>query len=155
MYMEHGYYGNRLHTRTFEGGDGVRKIDALLASYEADPPKTWGEKRVLEIRNFDTHDFFDVDGTKIPHELMLILSLADNCSVTVRASGTEPKIKFYFSARGPVEPAGGVAATRERVESTIDRLLAFTNSDVDSRLLGASRVQSGYRSMVDTRSRVH
>ena len=138
LYIEHGYYGDRLHTRTFEGGDGLRKIRALLASYETDPPDLWAGKRVLEIQNYGTHDFFDADGSQIPRELMLIFRLAGSCSVTVRASGTEPKIKFYLSAEEPVEPPRSVAATKERVESTIDLLFAFANSDVDSRLMKAS-----------------
>ncbi|MCX6630071.1 MAG: phospho-sugar mutase [Candidatus Solibacter sp.] len=137
IYVEHGYYGDRLHTRTFEGGDGLRKINTLLASYEADPPQMWAEKRVLEIQNYGTHDFFDADGSQIPRELMLIFRLADRCSVTVRASGTEPKIKFYLSAQEPVESVRTVGSTKERVESTIGRLLAFANADVDSRLVKA------------------
>jgi phosphoglucomutase len=140
--VTHGYHGDRLHTRTFEGGDGVRRITTLLATYQAHPPLMWADKRVLKIDNYRTHDFFDEDGSPIPRELMLIFRLSDSCSATVRASGTEPKLKFYFSAQEPVESRKMIAATKHRVESTIDRLVEFADSDVDARLTNSGGAHS-------------
>jgi phosphoglucomutase len=136
IYIEYGYYGNRLGTLTFEGEDGLRKMNRILASYESEPPQVWSEKQVLGVRNFATHDFLDPDGTRIPREMMLIFDLADTCSVTVRASGTEPKIKFYFSAEESVESAQDIARTKERVTETMEQLWSFAKLDVEARLSG-------------------
>jgi phosphoglucomutase len=106
----------------------------LLASYEAEPPQSWSDKGVVGIRNFATQNFFDADGTLIPRELMLIFQLTDRCSVTVRASGTEPKIKFYLSAEEPVTDGESIDRTKERVGQTIERLWAFAKLDVEARL---------------------
>lgn len=134
IYLEHGYHGDRLGTLTFEGEEGAGKISTLLASYDADPPLEWAGKRVVEIQNYATGHHTDIDGTPIPHELMLTFRLADGCSVTTRASGTEPKIKFYLSAAEPVTSAATLGAARRRIDELLESFWRFTQADVDRRV---------------------
>lgn len=136
LYLQHGYYGDRLGTLTFEGEEGATKISTLLASYNSDPPSVWADKRVLDIKNYSEVDYLDIDGISIPRELMLTFHLAGGCSVTTRASGTEPKIKFYFSAMEPVTSATTLVDTRQRIERALEGFWDFTKYDV------ATRVQS-------------
>jgi len=134
LYLQHGYYGHRLGTMTFEGEEGAAKIRTLLASYNSNPPSEWAGKRVLEIQNYADDDHRDVDGTLLPHELMLTFRLAGGGSVTTRASGTEPKIKFYFAAREEVTSPASLVETKQRIDRTLEEFWTFTQSDVQVRV---------------------
>ena len=73
--------------------------------------------RVVSIRNFEKETIHDVEGDLIPKEKMSIFELEDRTRVAVRASGTEPKIKYYlFAQRRPEKgkfDAGRVGSDEE------------------------------------------
>ncbi len=89
-------------------------------SYAANPPTEIDGSAVVSITNFATETIIDIEGDTVPHEAMLMITLADERRTAVRPSGTEPKIKYYMYAvkkarsRGEVlgSGAGGNQASR-------------------------------------------
>lgn len=138
VYSEYGYYFEKNGSLTFEGAEGAAKIQQLVASYAAHPPKEIDAVAVTEIRNFAEQEFRDIEGDKIPKEKMLMIDLADGRRIAVRPSGTEPKIKFYMYGRrapasGRFTPAELSAAQRD-VKASLDALWSWVQRDVDVRL---------------------
>ena len=102
IYSEFGYFEEKNRAMTFEGAEGAETIRRLLASYVSRPPLEMNGSKVVATRNFETETLRDVEGDEIPKEKMLIFELADRTRIAVRASGTEPKIKYYlFAQRRP------------------------------------------------------
>jgi phosphomannomutase len=83
---------------TFEGAEGAAQIQALVASYAAQPHAKSSALLCRRRATFATERLFDSEGDEIPKEKMLMIDLADGRRVAVRPSGTEPKIKFYLFA---------------------------------------------------------
>jgi len=74
----------------------------LVESYAVNPFTDVAGSKVTQVRNFETETIRDVEGDEIPKEKMSIFELADRTRIAVRASGTEPKIKYYlFAERRP------------------------------------------------------
>ncbi len=133
LYSEHGVYRECLRTMTFEGETGVAIIKAVLASYEADPPHTWAGEDVSAVDNFATSEHVDADGEILPRELMIVFSLSSGSTVTIRGSGTEPKIKFYLAAKEAAGSRSDVPAAIDRAERKLLALWAFAQEDVERR----------------------
>ena len=79
----------------FEGASGAGKISKIVDSYIENPPSEIGGIKVNKHKNFGNEGYKDEDGDRIPLENFHILELENNFTFAVRASGTEPKIKFY------------------------------------------------------------
>jgi phosphoglucomutase len=96
IFATFGYFAEKNGSLYFEGAEGARKIERLLASYaETAPAQILGSK-VTNVTNFETDSIRDVEGDEIPKQKMLIFELADRTRIAVRGSGTEPKIKYYI-----------------------------------------------------------
>ena len=97
-----GYFEEKNGALVFEGAEGAAKIARLVESYAGAPPAEMSGIRVAGITNFEKENIRDVEGDEIPKEKMMIFELADRTRIAVRASGTEPKIKYYlFAQRRP------------------------------------------------------
>lgn len=86
---------------TLPGAEGQATIAAILKGFRDAPPTAVGEVQVTEVRDYQQ----GVNG--LPRSNVLAYVLADGSRITVRPSGTEPKIKYYFELRetlGPSEP---------------------------------------------------
>ena len=94
--------------------------------------------KVARIRNFATETIRDVEGDEIPKEKMSILGLEDRTRIAVRASGTEPKIKYYLFAQE--RPAGGKFTTAQletikaKVGQRLEELWNWLQEDAHARL---------------------
>ena len=113
LYKKYGYCLNTLHSYEFDGSAGFRKMQALMASFRTDVTvgTTLGGKKVQKVLDYSA----GLDG--LPKADVLKYLLEGNCSVVVRPSGTEPKLKTYISV---------CASTREEaqtLESAISRQL--------------------------------
>ena len=113
LYKTYGYCLNTLHSYEFDGSAGFRKMQALMASFRADVTAgtTLGGKKIQKVLDYSA----GLDG--LPKADVLKYLLEGNCSVVVRPSGTEPKLKTYISV---------CASTREEaqtLEAAISRQL--------------------------------
>lgn len=113
----HGLFVSRQKSLTLPGREGLQKIKEAMAALRARPPQTFGEVAVREIR-----DLMLTPDPRLRGDV-LIYELEGGGRISVRPSGTEPKIKFYLEV---VEQVGaeGLPAAQSRGEARIDRALS-------------------------------
>lgn len=99
IFLEFGYFQEYTGSLTFEGAEGAETIKRLLGSYVTRPPTEMLGAQIVQVKNFETDTYRDVEGDEIPKEKMLIFEFGDHTRIAVRASGTEPKIKYYLLAQ--------------------------------------------------------
>ena len=90
LYQTYGYCLNTLHSYEFDGSAGFAKMQRIMQAFREDV-KAFGGKKVMKLLDYAP----GLDG--LPKSDMLKFLLEDNCSVVIRPSGTEPKIKVYIS----------------------------------------------------------
>ncbi len=105
IYEKYGFYKEGIKSVTYEGVDGVEKMQKILKEMRANPPKTFGEYEVKRIRDYEKGIIVDCNtketyNTKLPMSNVLYYELNDNAWCCVRPSGTEPKIKYYVGVKG-------------------------------------------------------
>jgi phosphoglucomutase len=124
MFTAHGAYYETLHTLTLPGREGAERIGTMMARMRKDPPRVIDGIAVKKLRDFETRQelapgergFAPVGPLPFPKSNVLQFILNDGTKVSVRPSGTEPKIKFYVSVRDP-EAKGLTGAALERVKA--------------------------------------
>lgn len=94
IYEKLGYYKEDLHALTLKGVEGMEEIQRIIKSFRSEPLKQIGGKNVKQIM-----DCLDSEKTGLPKSNVLKYILEDGSWVAVRPSGTEPKLKFYFSVK--------------------------------------------------------
>ena len=113
LYQQHGYYKEALDSFTLPGADGQQHIAEIMAALRAQQPAELGGQAVAEIKDYQQ----GLDG--LPKANVLKYMFADGGWMAVRPSGTEPKIKFYYSLKGSSmeEAAKRVAALQQAVKA--------------------------------------
>ena len=114
LYEKFGYYRNELQSVVLPGEDGMERMSAILTSLRAAPPHTLAGERVTRVRDY----LGGLDG--LPASDVLELRTA-HVKVIVRPSGTEPKLKLYYSAhaRTMAEAAALCAAARQDMSARL------------------------------------
>ena len=105
MYEEYGYFKEELYTITLKGIDGSKQIDALMEKLRSNPPKEFGDLKVVKVRDYENDTILDVEtgaitSTGLPKSNVLYFDLTNDSWCCARPSGTEPKIKFYMGVKG-------------------------------------------------------
>ena len=124
IYSSCGLFHEELVSITKKGIDGLQQIKSMMASLRENPPHTLGGSRVEHIldisngtrRNTQTGTTEALD---LPSSNVLQFILADGSKISARPSGTEPKIKFYFSMCTTLTKRSEYNALREEIESRI------------------------------------
>jgi len=98
IYAEFGYFEETNGSLVFEGAEGAEKIARLVRSYAHEPFAEIAGGKVVRATNFGAETIRDIEGDEIPKENMSMFALEDHTRIAVRASGTEPKIKYYLLA---------------------------------------------------------
>ena len=98
LYRTYGYCLNTLHSFTFEGSAGFAKMQQIMADFRCGI-QSFGGKRVVKLLDYGA----GLAG--LPKSDVLKFLLEDNCSIVVRPSGTEPKLKIYISVSAENEAA--------------------------------------------------
>lgn len=91
LYEQHGYYLERLESRTLKGKDGMLQINTIMNNWREQPPTEVAGVSVAELLDYSK----GIEG--LPIENVLKFKLADGSWFCLRPSGTEPKIKLYFA----------------------------------------------------------
>lgn len=94
IYAQYGFYRESLRSVTIKGKEGVAAIQALMVQYRSNPPREIGGEKVLR-----TVDYLEPEKTGLPKSNVLQF-FTESGVVSVRPSGTEPKIKYYYGAKG-------------------------------------------------------
>ncbi len=92
LYIKYAFYYEKQLSITRKGKSGAEEIQKMMAEFRSNPPKRLDGVEVCEVV-----DYLMPEKTALPKSNVLQFLLADGSKVSVRPSGTEPKIKFYFS----------------------------------------------------------
>ena len=127
LYRKYGYFKEILQSKTFEGQQGKEKITALMRSLREEIPDTFGGRKVQIVKDYLTRkELHTADGTAreldLPKSNVLQFVLDDSSIISVRPSGTEPKIKFYASVR--TEPVQDLSAAEKEVDKKLAKIRA-------------------------------
>lgn len=132
MYVQYGCFQEHLISITKKGMNGQKEIAEMMESYRNNPPRQLGGVAVAELldidkgvgRNLKTGESFKLD---LPQSNVLQFKLGDGSKVSARPSGTEPKIKFYFSVNAPLAKAEDYAAVKASLMKRIDDMIRDMN----------------------------
>ena len=126
MYEKYGYFKETQYTITLKGIDGAKQIAEIMDKLRKNPPKAFGDLKVLKFRDYQEDVILDMETgekttTGLPKSNVLYFELPDNNWCCARPSGTEPKIKFYIGVKGDsIEDA---AARNAKLTEDIKALL--------------------------------
>jgi phosphoglucomutase len=95
IYAQYGRYLNKVDSFEFPGLSGMDKMAAIMDNLRQNPPSDFAGRRVVKVT-----DYNKPEETGLPRANVLIYTLEDGAAVVVRPSGTEPKIKTYFTTKG-------------------------------------------------------
>jgi len=108
IYKEYGLYVEKMVYIVRKGKSGAEEIQKIMADYRATPPTEMAGSPVVKVM-----DYLKPEETGLPKSNVLRFFNADGDVVTIRPSGTEPKIKFYFGAKGDTADAKIAALTAQ------------------------------------------
>ena len=108
LYQSYGLFREHLISITKKGRDGQAQIAAMMEKYRSAPPSTLGGVKVIGLYDYEKREAKDLNngqvcGIDLPKSNVLQFVLEDGSKVSARPSGTEPKIKFYFSVQEKFE----------------------------------------------------
>jgi phosphoglucomutase len=128
MYLQYGLYKEDLVSLTKKGMNGVAEIAAMMQGYRDNPPTTLDGVAVTQLLDYDlkvgkdltTGNTWPID---LPKSNVLQFVLADGSKISARPSGTEPKIKFYFSVKGTVNSVAEFESAEKALDDKIVRIV--------------------------------
>src|SRR6186713_374669 len=131
LYVQYSFYKEHLISITKKGMDGQQQIAAMMESYRKNPPKTIAGSDVVQLldyelkkgKNLKTGEEWQI---KLPKSNVLQFILADGSKISARPSGTEPKIKFYFSINTKLKNADEF----DKANATLDEKIKAIISDM-------------------------
>jgi phosphoglucomutase len=130
IYREFGLYKEKLVSLTKKGISGTEEIKAMMARFRATPPTEIGGEKVVEVRDYKTLEAKDILSGKttpidLPKSDVLQFFTENGSKISIRPSGTEPKIKFYFSMKGKIEGSldEAVAMLDRKLEDAAKQLI--------------------------------
>jgi len=131
LYVEYGFYKEHLISITKKGMDGQEQIAAMMEAYRNNPPKVINGSDVVQLLDYElqkgnnpqTGEEWSIE---LPKSNVLQFILADGSSISARPSGTEPKIKFYFSVNTKLNSA----AEFEKVNAAMDEKIKKVIEDM-------------------------
>lgn len=120
IYEKYGYFYEETISITKKGADGAKAIAYLMTYYRNNLPKEISGVKVESISDYDKKEVYDNTGKKIkditlPKSNVLQYILEDKTKITIRPSGTEPKIKFYFEVCVKESKDKRLAVAKEKV----------------------------------------
>ena len=117
IYAEYGRYLNKVDSFEFPGLSGMDKMVGIMSGLRENPPKDFGGDAVVKVV-----DYKKPEETGLPAANVLIYTLENGATVVVRPSGTEPKIKTYFTTLG--KDLAEAQAQKDALAAAIEPILA-------------------------------
>ncbi len=129
LYVQYGFYKESLVSITKKGMNGAKEIADMMEGYRQNPPQTIDGAQVMHLLDYELQQASNlVTGETavidLPKSNVLQFILADGTSISARPSGTEPKIKFYFSVNAPLADAAHFDAGAVSLDEKIARIIA-------------------------------
>jgi phosphoglucomutase len=129
LYIQYGFYYENLISITKKGMNGQQEIAAMMESFRNNPPAAINGSKVVELLDYEKQvgkDFESGDSWKIelPKSNVLQFITEDGSKISARPSGTEPKIKFYFSVNTVLKTKDEFDAKFAELEKKIEGIVA-------------------------------
>ena len=125
-YVKYGLYHEELISLTKKGKAGLDEIQQMMHAYRTNPPKSIAGIAVEQIDDFESKISRLANGTQkelvFSKSNVLRFILSDGSQIAVRPSGTEPKIKFYFSVNTKLKNAAAFDATKKILADQCQKL---------------------------------
>lgn len=128
IYLKYGFSREKGISLVRKGKSGAEEIAAIMKQFRENPPKTLADSPVVVMKDFQSLVKTNTtDGTTENLDMpttsnVLQYFTADDTKVSIRPSGTEPKIKFYIEVRDNLKDAADYAAAQERADKKIEQL---------------------------------
>ncbi|PCJ61339.1 MAG: phosphoglucomutase [Planctomycetota bacterium] len=124
IYCEFGLFQEDLISITLKGKDGIEKMNEIMNALRNSPPLAFDNANVIEIKDYQESVVKNIEGKTtgtidLAKSNVLEFNLEDSTRITARPSGTEPKIKFYFSVRSKTSPE----SLSEDIQTLKDKLV--------------------------------
>ena len=127
LYVQYGFYREGLVSVVRKGKEGAELIQKMMVDFRENPPKTIVGSKVVKINDYLKSETLDVETgatTPIEEDKSNVLQwfTEDGTIVSVRPSGTEPKIKFYFGVKAPLASVEEFDATLAALDGKIEAI---------------------------------
>ena len=127
LYVQYGFFKEGLVSVVRTGAEGAEEIRKIMEDFRENPPREICGSPVITVRDYLAGESLDMQcGTKTPIDLersnVLQFLTADQTVVSVRPSGTEPKIKFYFGVREPLPSVELFETVASQLDAKIERM---------------------------------
>lgn len=128
IYIEFGFYKEKLISVVRKGKSGAEEIQQMMADFRSAPPQTMGGSKMSCIKDYEEGlETNLLTGEKkvisLPKSNVLQFFTEDGSKVSVRPSGTEPKIKFYFGLKGQLDKVENYEAVNTQLEEKINLIV--------------------------------
>jgi phosphomannomutase len=129
LYIDFGFYKEHLISITKKGIEGANEIKQMMLDLRDNPMTTINGQRVICIEDYQSSKGKDIMNAEefeinIPKSNVLIYYLEDGSKICARPSGTEPKIKFYFSVNGALDTIENAVAIEKELDNKIAGIIS-------------------------------
>ena len=129
VYKEFGFYLESLISITRKGKSGAEEIQEMMKNMRANPPKTIHGSPVVKVFDYQSSEVTNLlsgktEPLEFPKSNVLQYTTEDGTKISARPSGTEPKIKFYFSVKAPLETSSDFDKVQETLRNKIESIKA-------------------------------
>ena len=128
LYLEHGFYKERLISMTKKGIEGAQQIKQMMIDARENPLTEVNGSKVVRIEDYQLSVAKNLTNNttetiEIPKSNVLIYYTEDGNKIALRPSGTEPKIKFYISVNTTLDNLSDFTITEQKLEAKIDAII--------------------------------
>lgn len=132
LYEQYGFYKEYLISLTKKGMDGAAEIQQMMLDLRNNPLKEINGESVVMVEDYKAATALnmftnEVEELKLPKSDVLIYYLADGTKICARPSGTEPKIKFYFSVNEPLDNINNFKEVEASLDAKIKNIIEEMN----------------------------
>ena len=132
LYIQYGFYYENLISITKKGMNGQKEIADMMEGYRSNPPSSINGSAVTTLldyqlqvgKNLQTGETWQI---QLPKSNVLQFITADGSKISARPSGTEPKIKFYFSVNTRLESREAFDVKQKELENRIEGIISSMN----------------------------
>lgn len=132
LYVEHGFYKEKLISITKKGKSGAEEIEAMMTSFRTTPPITINGSQLVTIKDYEAQTEKNmITGEEktinFPKSNVLQFFTEDGTKISARPSGTEPKIKFYFGVKERLNSVADYDTLNAQLDKKIDAVITDLN----------------------------
>lgn len=128
IYVEYGLYKEKLLSVTKKGISGQQEIKKMMEDFRSTPPQTIAGSKVMLVHDYKASETYDTISDlrytiDLPKSDVLQFVTQDGTIISVRPSGTEPKIKFYFGVKGKLDNKADFDKVNTELDTKIEKVI--------------------------------